>query len=78
MPKWYYLYIVPDSEDFLAPGHPRYINGRELPNWKQGPDMFSVMNHLRWKGWEPVSFGLGYPITKPLKQLPMIFRRLKK
>jgi hypothetical protein len=78
MPNWDYLYIVPDSEDFLAPGHPRYINGRELPNWKQGPDMFGVMNHLRWKGWEPVSFGLGYPITKPLKQLPMIFRRLKK
>ena len=77
MQKWDYLYIVQDSENVHGPGRPRYVNGRELPNWKEGPDIFSVMNHLRWKGWEPVSFGLGYPVKKPFKQLPMIFRRLK-
>ena len=77
MQKWDYLFIVVDSENIHNPGRPRYVNGQELPNWQQGENIFGVMNKLRWKGWEPVSLSLGYPIKKQLKQLPMVFRRLK-
>jgi hypothetical protein len=43
-----YLYIVCEE------GHPRSINGQEIPNWQQGPTLFDSMNHLSWKGWELV------------------------
>jgi len=29
----------------------RYINGKEIPNWQQGPTLWEVVNHLSWKGW---------------------------
>lgn len=77
MPKWDYLFIVVDDAHGNFGGRPRYVNGQELPDWKQGPHIFAVMNHLLWKGWEPVSFGLGYPIKKELAKLPMVFRRPK-
>jgi hypothetical protein len=66
MQNWDYLFVM--GED----GHPRYVNGQEIPNWKEGPTMFGAMNHLIWKGWKLVShpsiFGLGNPL---------IFRRPK-
>ena len=77
MPKWDYLFIVVDDAHGNFGGRPRYVNGQELPDWKQGPHIFAVMNHLVLKGWEPVSFGLGYPIKKELAKLPMVFRRPK-
>ena len=77
MQKWDYLFIVVDQSNIHDPGRPRYVNGQELPNWKQGESIFGVMNQLRWKGWEPVSFGLGYPVKRDLAQLPMVFRRAK-
>ena len=81
MHKWDYLFIVVDYEHGNHEGRPRYVNGQELPDWKQGPNIFGVMNQLGWQGWElvsnPVAFGLGYPIKKELTKHPMIFRRLK-
>jgi hypothetical protein len=77
MPKWDYLFIVVDDAHGNFGGVPRYVNGQELPDWKQGPNIFAVMNHLLWQGWEPVPFSLGYPIKRELVQLPMIYRRPK-
>ncbi len=77
MQRWDYLFTVVDSENGNDPGRPRYINGQELPNWKQGQSIFGVMNQLQWQGWELVSGGLGYPIKKRLSQSPMIFKRPK-
>ena len=31
--------------------HPRYINGKEIPNWQQGPTVSEVVKHLTGKGW---------------------------
>ncbi len=76
MQKWDYLFIVVDKENLSDLGHPRYVNGQELPNWEKGQNIFEVMNYLCWKGWELVSFGLGYPFRKELRQ-PMIYRRPK-
>lgn len=79
MQKWDYLFIVVDKENIYDPGRPRYVNGQELPNWKQGESIFGVMNWLGWQGWElvsnPIAFGLAYPIRKQFAQLPMVFRR---
>ena len=32
--------------------HPRYINGKELPNWQQGPTLTEALNYLSTKGWQ--------------------------
>ena len=77
MQEWNYLLIVVDHENLHDPGRPRYVNGKELPNWKQGENIFGVMNRLRWKGWEPVSFGLAFPLRHQFKQQSLLFRRLK-
>ena len=77
MQKWDYLSIVVDYESIHDIGCPRYVNGHEVPNWKQGETIFGVINRLRWKGWEPVSWGLAYPVKKEIKQYPMLFRRPK-
>ena len=77
MQKWDYLFIVVDHAHGTFGGRPRYVNGQELPNWEQGESIFGVMNQLQWKGWEPVPWGLGYPIKKELGKLPFVFRRPK-
>ena len=56
-----YLFIV--AED----GRPRYVNGQEISNWKEGPTMLVAMCHLIGKGWELVSdlsgLSLGHTLT---------------
>jgi hypothetical protein len=65
--KWDYLFVMGDE------GHPRYVNGQEIPNWKQGPTILDAMNHLIRKGWKLVSH------TSALRRgYPLIFRRRKK
>ena len=43
---------------------PRYINGKEIPNWQQGPDMSEAINYLNMKGWllrcDPSVLRVGY------------------
>jgi len=65
--NWDYLFVMGDE------GRPRYVNGQEIPNWKEGPSIFDAMNHIIRKGWKlvshPSALRLGYPL---------IFRRHKK
>jgi hypothetical protein len=77
MQKWDYLFIEVDDAHGTFGGLPRLVNGQELPNWEQGESIFGAMIKLAWKGWEPVGFGLGYPLKKDLLHIPMIFRRPK-
>jgi hypothetical protein len=30
---------------------PRYIDGKEIPNWQQGPSLLETVNYLGAKGW---------------------------
>jgi hypothetical protein len=32
--------------------HPRSINGKEIPNWQQGPTVSEAVNYLNMKGWQ--------------------------
>ena len=69
--KWDYLFIVEEE------GRPRYVNGQEIPNWEEGPNIFSVINQLGWKGWIQVSNDSAWLLRNPLTRIPMIFRRPK-
>jgi hypothetical protein len=44
--KWDFLVMLCEAK------HPRYINGKEIPNWQQGPSILEALDHLAWKGWE--------------------------
>lgn len=39
------------SENYL----PRYINGREIGNWKNGKSIFAALSELGENGWELVA-----------------------
>jgi len=47
MPKqnWDQLVILCEEK------RPRYINGKEIPNWQEGPTVSEAVNYLGWKGW---------------------------
>ncbi len=36
---------------------PRYVQGQELPDWEQGPDMVTYIHTLRQKGYRDISKG---------------------
>ena len=69
--NWDYLHIVCDA------GRPRYVNGREIPNWQEGPTLFEAVNHLFLKGWElvdnPFRFNPLWSAYRP--GIPHRFRR---
>ena len=48
MQKWEYLQIVCEE------GRPHYVNGKEIPNWQQGPTFWEAARHLFRTGWELV------------------------
>jgi hypothetical protein len=68
--NWDWLVILCEEK------RPRYINGKEIPNWQQGPDLWEVVNYLGWKGWELVFSVFGHsPFWFGKGKLT--FRRLK-
>ena len=70
--SWDYLHIV--FED----GRPRYVNGKEIPNWQQGPTVFHAVNYLLWNGWELVDNPLVVmPLWKAYRPERQHFRRPK-
>jgi len=72
MPKWEYLLIVCEEE------YPRYVNGKEIPNWQQGETIFEVVGYLFRKGWESVSISHPYFAWRGYPKTPLVFRRYKK
>ncbi len=52
MQKWEYTYAQIDSGTFLqSPPKIRYLNGQELPNWKEST-IDEVLAALGEQGWE--------------------------
>ena len=68
--NWDWLVILCEEK------RPRYINGKEIPNWQQGPYLWEVVNYLGSKGWEIVFDVFGhFPLLSGNGKLR--FRRLK-
>jgi len=72
--NWDYLHILCEE------GRPRYVNGKEIPNWKQGPILFHAVNYLFQEGWELVDNPLGLnPLWRAYHpEIPHHFRRPKR
>lgn len=49
MQKWEYMFVWIDLS------RPREANGKELPNWEKGPNVYAFSNQLGEEGWELVS-----------------------
>ena len=55
------LWLAPGELVFIRPKqhllmrceeqHPRYINGKEIPDWQQGPTISEAVSYLSQKGW---------------------------
>ena len=73
MPHWEYLFVSAEqSDDYRV----RYINGKEMPEWERGDDIYTFANKMGDEGWELVSApytssGLNWAISR------LIFKRPK-
>jgi len=74
MREWDYLHLV--SEE----GRLRYLNGQEIPNWRQGPTLFEAVNYLFRKGWPLIDNPFRpNPLWRAYRPgMPHHFRRPKK
>lgn len=46
--KWEYLVVIINRQSNRV----RYVNNREVPDWKRGPLPVEYFNQLGEKGWE--------------------------
>ena len=63
MQKWEYLIVIPDEPS----SKPRWVRGKELPNWENGPAIDDFLDFLGEQGWEMVAAPythLGYQYVK--------------
>lgn len=38
---------------------PRFVDGQELPNWREGPEMVDYVKQLAGEGWQLIVHGAG-------------------
>jgi hypothetical protein len=55
MRRWEYRFIMCHFHEHWRP---RWLDGEELSEWKDGPSMFEFSNQLGEKGWELISMHL--------------------
>jgi len=56
MTKWEYLIIR--GHEHRNGEKPSRVNGRELQDWKKGPDICDYINRVGDEGWELVNVAL--------------------
>jgi len=55
--KWEYLVLVSQLSGERV--RPRFVNGKELENWDEGPGLPEYLNQLGDEGWELASAATG-------------------
>ncbi len=50
MQQWEYLTVVFDGANREL--RPRWVDDKELPDWKKGPTRYEYLNQLGNQGWE--------------------------
>jgi hypothetical protein len=66
---WEYQEVVFRDYDGFRP---RYVNGEELADWKDGPHIHEYLNQLGAEGWELAGVG-----SKNNREMPAYLKRIK-
>jgi len=53
MKNWEYLFLT--AEKTKGKWQPRFVNGKEIQDWDNGPNLYEYTNLLGGKGWELVT-----------------------
>ena len=53
MNKWEYLFLT--AEKINKKWQPRFVDGKELPNWDDGLNLYDYCNKIGSDGWELVT-----------------------
>jgi len=72
--KWEYLVVsFHDQNGWRA----RFVNGHELENWTQGPQLHHVLDQLGEDGWELINVVKAEPLYGTMDRIQAFFKRLK-
>ena len=73
MTKWEYLDLSVDADKSM----PRWLNGVEIRNWKQGMGTIAYCNKLGEEGWEVINRLPVYYSGGGLSWYSILFKRPK-
>jgi len=72
--RWEYLVVsFHDQNGWRA----RFVNGHELENWTQGPQLHHVLDQLGEDGWELINVVKAEPLYGTMDRIQAFFKRLK-
>jgi hypothetical protein len=72
--KWEYLVVsFHDQNGWRA----RFVNGHELENWTQGPQLHHVLDQLGEDGWELINIVKAEPLYGTMDRIQAFFKRVK-
>ena len=72
--RWEYLVVSFHAQNGWRA---RFINGRELKEWMQGPQLHAVLDQLGADGWELVSVTKTEPLYGTMDRVQAYFKRVK-
>jgi hypothetical protein len=56
--------------------HPRMVNGKELPHWREGAGLYAFVKQRRAEGWSLISTN-AVPASEGVNTYHLNFRRLE-
>jgi hypothetical protein len=72
--KWEYLVVSFHDQNGW---HARFVNGHELENWTQGPQLHHVLDQLGEDGWELINVVKAEPLYGTMDRIQAFFKRVK-
>jgi hypothetical protein len=72
--KWEYLIVSFHEQNGW---HARFVNGHELENWLQGPQLHHVLDQLGEDGWELINVVKAEPLYGTMDRIQAFFKRVK-
>jgi hypothetical protein len=72
--KWEYLIVSFHEQNGWRA---RFVNGHELENWPQGPQLHHVLDQLGEDGWELINVVKAEPLYGTMDRIQAFFKRQK-